>query len=267
MTDFKKIIEEEYGITDIDSYVNYKKQKAESGLSVEEIQKLSPDTIRSDEFWEWTAKSAFEKDAVTFGMTKDTPPETCNLVGFLISLETGCINYFMHRRAVLPHLNVLEIGPGYGFFKNICEESPTVSYKGVDVYPRIPGIYKIADGDTLLPDEVRNEKYDIVFSSNVFQHLTPRQRDSYYQQVSQLLKPHGIFSFNSIASRPNFNKGFVCGDKKYLCHYGQYTEIESLKSYWTQLNEYFEIIASGERADDLVTFHCRVKSKNITEEK
>lgn len=267
MVNIKKTIENEYGIVDFDSYQKYKDRKHETGISKEEIEKLSPDNIRSDDFWAWTEKSEFEKDAITFGMKKEHSKYDCNLRGHLLALETGCLNYFF-RMVMIENsfpgrkkINVLEIGPGYGSFKNLCDVEPCVEYQGVDVHPRIPGVYKIADGDTLFPEVIKEQKFDLIYSSNVFQHLSPRQRESYFEQIDELLVPgSGIFSFNSQLFGPDIG-GFACEEKKYLCHYGQYTELESFSAYKEKLERYFQILSTAFRQDYIATFHCKNKKK------
>lgn len=258
--DIRNTIENELGIKTFEDYSLYKSTKRELDLPQEDIDKLSPDTIRSDQFWEWTAQSEFEKDAVTNGVTKEQSIHACNYSNYNIALITGCLNYFhifsQLSNQVVKKFNVLEIGPGYGFFKTMCEEFPNIDYVGVDVYPRIPGILKIADGDTQLPDEVIAKKFDLVFSSNVFQHLTPRQRRSYYSQVADVLAPYGIFSFNTITKS---DKGFKSGDRRYMCHYGQYTELQNLSEYIEELSEYFTILSTAQRIDNIDTFHCTNK--------
>lgn len=262
-TTISNLIQNSLGITDLENYGEYKKEKHDNGLTPEEIELLSPDRLRSSDFWEWTAKSPFEKDTITYGMESERDINECNFRNHLLALETGMLNYYFKLSSLLRRgdlLKVLEIGPGFGAFKEVCDHSPRgdVEYWGVDVYPRIDGVLPIMDGDTKFPDIVATQKFDLVYSSNVFQHLSPRQRVSYIIQAAEVLHPRGIFSFNTAVYQPD--TGFRCGEKRYMCHYGQYTEMEPFDTYLKYLAPDFKLLATCQR-DCIVTFHCQKKIK------
>jgi len=47
-----------------------------------------------------------------------------------------------------------------------------------------------------IPYELNNIQFDLVYSTNVFQHITEKQRNEYYKQVYKQLKNGGIFYFD-----------------------------------------------------------------------
>lgn len=266
---FKEIIEDELGISNLDAYGKYKEKKLDDGVTDEEINRLSPDTVPSDKFWEWINESEFSKDGITYGATKDKPNDYCNFYGHVIGIESGCLNYFnrfvvTHPRNAAP-LNVLEIGPGFGAFKEYTSTYPFVKYHGIDVYPKIEGVLPTKDGDTLFPDSIADQKFSIVYSSNVFQHLSQRQRESYFSQVAQVLIPGGVFSFN-ITARPFIpeRKSFKNNNREYVCHYGQYTLIPTPEECFEAIEKHLNILAyQVVPTANMMTFHCVTKNTKL----
>lgn len=255
----KNIIENEYGITSPQAYVEYKKRKTASGLTLDEVNRLSPDTIDSGSFWEYIEnESVFNRDAVAYGYKNTEDINTINAHNYHLACCFGILNYIFARHS--HKLNLLDIGVGYGFLKNLVESSTKFNYYGVDVCPKIDGIYKIKD--CILPYEILELKYELIVSSNVFQHLSVRQRNMYYEQIAQILHPqHGIFSVSN-SYHTNNKIGFFCNEngKQYVCHYGQYTELQSLQEIVDDLSKHFKIIAHSFLEQHNVTFHCQLKN-------
>ena len=254
-----KSIVSDLGIEDFDSYQLYMRQKKTFGLSKEDVCSLSPDTINSRDFWAWTISSPFEKDTVSHGASKNASIKECNDQNRNYAWEVCILNYYMRWSDTGARMSVLDIGAGYGFFKEMCEARSRTYYVGVDVHPRISGIMPLDDNDTLLPDDVVSDgPYDIVLASNVFQHLTPRQRRSYYRQVMPLLTDSvGVFSVSQLViDNMPADIGFRCNGRVYVCHYGQFTEVQSREDIELDLRiAGLQIVSSVYRGYD-ICHHC-----------
>ena len=124
--------------------------------------------------------------------------------------------------------NILEIGFGYGGagLKFINDGH---RYSGIDLVASDKALLlmKTRGGRQIfheieksgIPEHLARKKYyDIIFSFNVFQHLTKQQRLDYYEQVSECIKPKkGLFIFEMFewnyeecgdAIRDDFNTKF-----------------------------------------------------------
>jgi len=257
----KDIVENKYGITSPEAYIEYKKDKFDSGLTLEEINKLSPDTIDSGSFWDYVENhSVFNRDAIAYGFKNTDDIPKINASNYNLACGLGVMNYLFARYA--HNLNFLDIGAGYGFLKGVVKSMTKFNYYGVDVYPKIDGIYKIKD--CFLPKEIMDLKFELIISSNVFQHLSVRQRNIYYEQIANILEPEvGIFSVSNMHNGDS-QLGFKCidNDKKYTCHYGQYTEIQSVEEISKDLLKHFNIISYTYLKNISVTFHCCLKKGN-----
>lgn len=257
----KNIVENKYGITSPEAYIQYKKDKFDSGLTLDEINKLSPDIIDSGSFWEYIEKeSIFNRDAIAYGYKSTDDIDTINAHNYTFACQLGIMNYVFARYNM--KMNLLDVGTGYGFLKRFVEKATPFDYYGADVYPKIEGIFKI--NDCILPDEIMNKKFELVIASNVFQHLSVRQRNIYYEQIAKILHPEfGIFSVSNIHSADGI--GFKCieNEKKYICHYGQYTELQSLQELVDDLQKHFHIISSSYLGTSSCAFHCHLRKGNI----
>lgn len=249
--DFKKEIEENLGIYDLKSYGEYKEKIKKEGVTIEEVELLSPDNISSREFWKWAANSYFTKDTISFGATPKTSISSINAMSYDIGMVYGALPKVMAcLRQQRRDIKILEIGPGFGGFRSVVQQfneydDKLIEYCGVDIYPRIEGenIYEIEDGDTKFPEEISSQMFDVVYSSNVFQHLTVRQRISYFEQIKKVMAPGGFFSFTDCAWWDGQDKGFRCkdNDKKYMVHYGQFVEFLHVEDLGNLVRENFYV--------------------------
>lgn len=106
----------------------------------------------------------------------------------------------------LQNKTVLEIGYGYGYTGIELIERYNVDYYGIDYVSSNPEdtINKEYNGkhrffeinESGIPKELRTKKYDIIFSFNVFQHLTKEQREEYIKQMSECLADDGVILFD-----------------------------------------------------------------------
>ena len=163
---------------------------------------------------------------------------------------------------------LLDIGAGYGMLKEFVEQSTALKYYGVDVYPKFDGVLKVENGSTL-PPEIMSMQFGVVASLNVFQHLSIAQRRHYMEQVQKILIPNlGVFTVTISLMHPQNPrfKGFVCKEtgKQYMCHYGQYTEVQGVQEFINDLVKHFNILSFSERCDGSYTFNCSAKELDKT---
>jgi len=214
-------------------------------IKKEFIDRLHPDNLDSRDFWKEAIKN-FPYYSIAGGNYGCKSPQECNEVNLNMANASGMLPYL--NRAVEHFQNlddttqVLEIGPGYG---NICfwlqDTHPLVEYYGIDVNPLFewPTLYQ-TDGFTI-NKEVPN-RLEIVYSCNVFQHLSKSQRTSYYKEIYKKLKPGGAFYFNMFILTEN-NKGWpVWGMKDYKGRYytgffKQFTEVDHIDELKDELEE------------------------------
>jgi len=220
------------------------------------INHLSPDNLDSREFWKGavetfplfsiaggphTIKNKDEVNDATFGMHKDI-----GTLDWLVSDMTESDKDY----------KMLEIGPGYGniFYPIIAKNGLEKHYYSIDVNPLFwhDNMYQ-CDGRNI-PEKIPNE-LDMVYSINVFQHLSKAQRLSYYQQVFKKLKRGGKFIVGTFCVTPTNIHQPIWGHRDehgnfYAVFLGQYTEIERFESWVDILREVgFEIIKGVENGN------------------
>lgn len=257
--EFQQIVEGDYGITNLKAYGDYKENKWKEKVTKSEIERMSPDNINSCSFWEYIEKNPeLAKDAIGFGVTKDQDIDTVNFKNEALAFEMGTLNHVWKYRQY-DGLPILDIGAGYGMLKGFVARNTKFKYYGVDVYPKVEGVLTVAPDGYTLPDEVLSVKFGMVVSTNVFQHLSVNQRRGYYAQIEKVLLEGGVFSVSNMYSIPSRKTGFRCldDDKAYCCHYGQYTEIQTMEEQMEDLSKHFNVIYVGQRIfDQVVVFHC-----------
>lgn len=237
-------------------------------IKKEFINKLHPDNLDSRDFWK-EATTHFPYYSIAGGQSGCKSPEECNDMNLKMADYIGMLPYL--NRAVENYTNpkVLEIGPGYG---NICywlqDNHPTTDYYGIDVHPLFdwPTLYQ-TDGSTI--NEEVPDKLDIVYSCNVFQHLSKTQRSSYYKEIWDKLAPGGVFYFGMFVLTEENKNWPVWGMKDYNGRYytgffKQYTEVDHIDELRKELEEIgfiFQNISWREETTNSLTFQC-VKSIN-----
>lgn len=155
---------------------------------------------------------------------------------------------------------ILEIGPGHGSLTQYLALNHNLkNYYAIDIHPlfKFRRLYK-TDGKSI-PKIIPNE-LDIIYSINVFQHLTPEQRMNYYKQIKNKLKVGGKFIFSMFVLSEK-NKNIIIKDKEgnyetlfgvrdksgncYTQYFGQFTRInklEEIEKIFKELNMDFKII-------------------------
>ena len=235
-------------------------------ITQEDIDLLSPDVVDNNAFWK-VVEDIFGPDCIgstNYGQLQNVI-DNANTRNFSLARQTGMLNIVDDCKH--SGVTLTEIGAGYGFFKQYCLANTNYRYAGFDVVPRAPGIHA-CNTDGTLPqaymDQLK-EQVTVIYSSNVFQHLSNRQRNKYYEDIHTLMNKDGVFVFNMLVSADNpENIGpegkFAEDGKMYLKHYGQFTEIPYYEKAIAELRKYFNILYEMRRNRDLFyTFTCLKK--------
>lgn len=110
--------------------------------------------------------------------------------------------------------SVLEIGYGFGGAAKKFENNGFI-YTGIDYVSSNKDCKNEPDkfieiSENGIPENILiKDSFDLVYSENVFQHLTKRQRLQYYNEAYTVLKDGGVFFFNLLCKNDEFF------DKKY----------------------------------------------------
>lgn len=211
-------------------------------IKKEIIYKLHPDNIDINFFWEYSIKN-FPLFSVS------NHPDCKNSVdvnksNFVFHKITGAIEEVENIFSTKDSVKILEIGPGYGNFyeylKNNFYESDK-KYYAIDVNPlfHLSRLYKCNGKD--IPSEV-GVLFDLVYSINVFQHLSKNQRSSYYKQIHNILNEEGKFIFSMFLVHPKNVNGpywsyFDEHGRAYTCMFGQFTEVDTIEEIDKELKE------------------------------
>jgi SAM-dependent methyltransferase len=218
------LIEEDLGKYQVgEGYIVYKK---------EILDKLSPDNIDSREFWK-IATDNFPLFSIAGGIQVLTTIEQVNEATTTLAYHLGCIDVLSKEFAKNKNLMMLEIGPGHGNIKNLLVKNNLGdNYYAIDVNPLFehPRIYQ-TDGKNI-PDTIPNPM-DLVYSVNVFQHLSKNQRTSYYRQIFEVLKDGGVFVFGMFVLTEK-NKDWPCWGARdeqggfYCNFFKQFTKVDHI---------------------------------------
>jgi hypothetical protein len=211
------------GWNDLKSYLDHL-NSAEDRHTFDE---LHPDKINSKLFWE-TAGEYFGTDPICNHSNNPDQvlnTEQANLQNWRIPQYLGMHGQAEMLCAILNKtfgkINIAEIGCGFDAIHNLYFEIentywPNTSYTGFDVTRRSDTDVEVEGEDGTFSDEQvekYTEKFNLFYSSNTFQHLSPKKVEKYLRQVYTML-PYGGY----------FNLMYAIGvDKTY--HYGQVVDI------------------------------------------
>jgi hypothetical protein len=265
--EIRRIVTSDFGFVDLAAYRLWVREKrATTPLTPERLAALSPDDIDCRAFWR-VCDELFGFDPVC---NLAIPPTTGKLPYAVVSEMdanrmnlhlatslgmTAFLDEFSHER-----VKTLEIGPGFGALRNYIEVRTRHVYIGVDVRPRIPGVIE-ATADGLIPrDLIARERGSIsyVVSSNVFQHLSARQRACYLDDARALLHEGGLLLVNLSVDGPHVAaEARDAAGTAWCDHYGQYTPIPKPAELQRQLSSLFAILYVTQRHDGLFGFVCQ----------
>ena len=265
--EIKRILVDELGFRDL---VAYQKWIAEVRTTIcptpEAIARLSPDVVDCRAFWK-VCDELFGSDPVcNVAVTPEVgrlpyaieTPMDANRMNLRLAKSLG-ITAFLEENAHA-RLKVLEIGPGYGSLKSFIETNTNHLYTGVDAVVRIPGVIQSTQEGLLPRDLVEREQgtFSYVVSTNVFQHLSAKQRTKYVEDAHVLLHDAGLLLFNitvDTSKIPPYSRD--ADGNAWAVHYGQYTPIPKAGAAYDMVSAAFNILYVTQRFDGLFNFVCQ----------
>lgn len=264
--EIRDIIVNQLGIKDLTAYQAWLREPR-GAPTQEQIDLLSPDLIDNGAFWR-VAEELFSTDPVsncTVGRDKPEPVSQAeaNRLNMTIYHMDGITGLF---ESMLIHYGasstkVLEIGPGYGAFRDwLAARWPVARYHAADCYPRIPEAIQTTPGG-LLSIIPKAEPYNMVVASNVFQHLSLAQRRTYYADIASGLSDYGWFTVSSFYDNHSQRADRDPQGRIWCRHYGQYTLIQTRQDIVTDLEVHFTVETELVRPRSAwAVYHCRKKA-------
>jgi len=164
-------------------------------VNEESVNRLSPDNIDIKFFWK-NINNKFPLFSISQYPDCKTD-EDANKANINASKWMGFYNKLFSLINKNPSSKIIEIGPGYGnFFQEITSKYDLVDYYAVDINKMFyyDGLYE-CDGSSI-PKKLGGG-YDIIFSINTFNHMSKKQRSSYYNDVYKKLNEGGTFLFTN----------------------------------------------------------------------
>jgi hypothetical protein len=263
--EIRRTLIEDFGFLDLPAYRRWVEVERSSLVLTDELLgRLSPDSIDCRDFWR-ACDELFNLDPV------------CNVA---VAPSVGRLPYAIETRADANRMNlrfaksfgitsfleenaqqrlkVLEIGAGYGSIKHFIETQTNHEYLGIDVVARVPGVVE-ATAAGLIPEELLKREaglHSYVISSNVFQHLSSKQRAHYYDAARGLLMRGGLFIFNLCVDTGKVNYLRDKAGNAWCDHYGQFTAIPKADIY-AELAKMFNVLYVTQRYDGVFNFVCQ----------
>ena len=133
-------------------------------------------------------------------------------------------------------------------------------YVGVDAVPRVGGV--VATTETgLLPRELVEQdrgRFSYVVATNVFQHLSARQRTAHIENAHVLLREGGLLLFNLTVDTGKLPPNTRDAEgNAWAVHYGQYTPIPKGAAAYELVSGTFNVLYVTQRYDGLFHFVCQ----------
>jgi len=251
------IITNQFGIKSPEDFKKYYDKKIEEGVTLEEIELLSPDNIDNNAFWSYLDKE-FPRSICNIVSKEPLTQAQINHWNGRLALQCGVMNEIFNHSLLSPQsCSILEIGAGHGAISFIVQSLLLSYYCAIDVVPRFGNVIK-SDGYTI-PEKAEDD-YDFIVSCNVFQHLSMKQRHSYYKEVHRCLKVGGKFSL-AIHTCEFKDRPKVCyceeDNRSYICHYGQFTPLQDRLEIMNDLRDVGKLywLSDCLRSDGFGAFH------------
>lgn len=250
-------------LTEEDEKYFVQPEKGKPYYKKELIDKLSPDNIDICEFWEFVTEH-FPLFSIAGGVQNISTIEQVKLLTHDMAVAFGVIKAVVDHTLQNDATKILEIGPGYGGFMDFIEENfDNLTYYAIDVNPLFihPRLYK-TNGKSITT-KVPNG-LDIVYSMNVFQHLSKNQRSEYYKKIHKKLKKGGAFIFGmfveTVLNKDWENWGTKDENGRNYCNFfKQFTLVDREEELFEELQTIgFEIekISPLENKSHYLTFKC-----------
>ena len=145
------------------------------------------------------------------------------------------------KERMIVHPRVLEIGYGFGgAAKNFIENC--YDYTGIDYVssfssrPEQGNFIEIRKSG--IPKKIlsQGETFDIVYSTNVFQHLTNKQRLEYYRQAYSVLTRGGMFYFDIFTRNAReFRRRYSVKEERELAYAANFFGLHTSVPYKTKV--------------------------------
>lgn len=258
----RNVIVNDYKISNLNDYSNYLKNRYTNSIvpTEKEIDTLHPDKIDCFSFWR-LAEQMFGFDPVCNQV--DSGPNASDILqanrnNLSIARTSGILDFFPNGSIG----NILEIGPGYGSLKNYIEVNTNLNYLGFDVYPKSKDVKKLSHRGLFNKDISKYYSlFDCVVSTNVFQHLSKKQRIHFIVESFKLLKNGGLFIFNVTVDDAisGHNEKMRAKDGNlYTMFYGQFTPLFKFEFYKKELEKAGFIVfkSSVMNKSSFATFTC-----------
>ena len=205
---------------------NYTIKRKACVFSKKDLDLLNPDKIDNRLFWSELDKNFKYSPICGIVSNNENEVNEINLKIFRPIVE--------RYTDIFKNSNTMEIGYGLGSFPYYCEKYSNLNinnYYGLDYLNRIkqreyPTKYNFYETDGLIiPMSIPND-LDIVFSSNVFQHLSLKEKINYFKLSYDKLKDGGHFIFNCVLKNE-----FLLANYPRLWGFKDYKGISYLKMF------------------------------------
>lgn len=231
----------------------------------EGIERFHPNNINNKEFWKYS-KIKFPLFSVCGHKTNTI--SDCNSKTLEVSKLLGLFPFITEKiNQSKQKLNIFEIGYGHG---NVFEKINKISnYKGIDFY-KIKKLNKynnlIIINKSGIPNKlIKDNSMDIIYSVNVLQHCSQKDRFDYIKQGYKKLKKGGYFVGTCFLETKSNSKENCWGyidekGRKYCNFFNQLTEVDTeleLKNLFYILD--FEIIKFNVECINLLSFILKKK--------
>jgi predicted SAM-dependent methyltransferase len=170
----------------------YDEKHTKSIIKYSVVEKFHPNNIDNKKFWE-TAKKKFPLFSVNGTYSQNI--EECNFGTFKMAENFGVLEVIDLLISNSGNkINLFEIGYGHG---NLFEKyNEKVNYIGID-YFKIDKLKQYKNLLTIkksgIPKKIKKESQDLIYSFNVLQHCSQKDRFEYFKQSYEKLKRGGLF--------------------------------------------------------------------------
>jgi SAM-dependent methyltransferase len=197
----------------------------------EAIKRFHPNEINNKEFW-LRAHKSFPLLSVCGGECKSIKELNKLTLGLSKDFNLFPVLQDLIEKSEKP-LNILEIGCGFGGVFNEIKDK--CEYIGIDYHiQKSLKKYKnfIEIEKSGIPDFLLGEKYfDVIYSVNVLQHCSQKDRFDYFKQGYSVLKAGGFFIFSCmLMNKANENEPYWgvkdSNGRGYLHFFNQLTECD-----------------------------------------
>lgn len=227
--EIKDIITNKYGYKTLDDWKKHVESITQTTTprtppTQEEIDLLSPDNVDCGAFWA-VCTELFGIDPVC-NISENRYRgyiDSSNINQYDITTAnrrnlwlTETFGFLTHLKEFAQHPSaVMEFGVGYGNLKNWVETNTQKLYYGFDVNPLINGVQLLDYSGKIVNDtsNIRGTVSHFV-CSNVFQHLSEKQRLYIFDVAAEYLHTGGLFMFNTPVKTAHCS---------YMSLYGQFT--------------------------------------------